>query len=255
MAQYLTFQLYGMLAAYGLVAVGEVRLSAGHPTRSAVFGLLAACLGIRRDEEERLSGLAKGYALAVRVDAPGTPLLDYHTIQTPQERKNRVFRTRADELGGLLGIDEEPYTILSRRGYLCDAHFTVCLTPGGDASPYPLETLAQALRRPALTPYLGRRCCPPSLPLDPRIGDYASVAEALAAYPLDKAFFERIEKRKEETFVFADPDAGLENVVQHALTRDRTTHHGRRQFAERREAMAVVAGGRIGKEEAGHVPQ
>jgi CRISPR system Cascade subunit CasD len=254
MTSYLTFQLYGMLSAYGLVAVGEVRHSAAHPTRSAVLGLLAACLGIRRGEEARLTALSAGYGLAVRVDAPGTPLLDYHTIQTPPERKNRVYRTRADELGGMLGIDEEPYTILSRRGYLCDAHFTACLWAVATPPPHALEDLAQALRQPVLTPYLGRKCCPPSLPFAPLVGEFDGMQAALAAYTLDPDVFRPGRNRLETTLLFAEDAALAETNRQSLLVRDRTTNHGRRQFAERREAMVETASGRVRDREARHVP-
>lgn len=254
MTRYLTFQLYGMLSAFGLVAVGEVRLTAGHPTRSAVMGLLAACLGIRRDEEARLAALSAGYGLAVRVDAPGTPLLDYHTIQTPPEKNKRTYRTRADELGGLLGRDEEPYTILSRREYLCGAYFTVSLWTTTDAPPYPLEDLATALRRPVFTPYLGRKCCPPSLPFAPEVGEFAHMEEALAAYRLDPRAFGRI-KRPETSLLVADEAAAPSHLTQRPLLRDLATHHGRRQFAERRAVMAEVASGLSRNKEADHVPQ
>ena len=255
MARYLTFQLHGMLSAFGLVAVGEVRHTAGHPTRSAVMGLLAACLGIRRGEEARLAALTDGYGLAVRVDAPGTPLLDYHTIQTPPEKSKRVYRTRADELGGLLGRDEEPYTILSRRGYLCGAYFTASLWAATDAPPYPLDSLAEALRRPVFAPYLGRKCCPPSLPFAPQIGEFAHVEDALAAYRLDPRAFGPAWKRPSASQLVADEAAEPSRVTQRALVRDRTTHHGRRQFDERRAVMAEVATGLLGKKESGHVPQ
>ncbi len=255
MARYLTFQLHGMLSAFGLVAVGEVRPTAGHPTRSAVFGLFASCLGIRRGEEERLAALTAGYGVAVRVDAPGTPLLDYHTIQTPPEKSKRVYRTRADELGGLLGRDDELHTILSRRGYLCGAHFTVGVWAAAEVPPYPLETLADALRRPVFTPYLGRKCCPPSLPFDPRIGEFADVEEALAAYGLDPLAFDPVGKRPAASLLVADIAANPSRETQRPLVRDLATHHGRRQFAERRAVMAEVAPGFMGKKEAGHVPQ
>ncbi len=255
MAHYLTFQLYGMLSAFGLVAVGEVRLSAAHPTRSAVMGLLAACLGIRRGEEERLAALSAGYVLAVRVDNAGTPLLDYHTIQTPPEKSKRTYHTRADELGGLLGRDEEPYTILSRRGYLCSAYFTVGLRAATDAPPHPLETLAEALRRPVFTPYLGRKCCPASLPFAPKIGEYATVEEALAAYRLDPRAFPHWAKRPEKSLLVADEAATPTNVTQCPLVRDLATHHGRRQFAERRAVEAETAPGQFRQQEDGHVSQ
>lgn len=260
MARYLTFQLYGMLAAYGLVAVGEVRLSDGHPTRSAVFGLLAACLGIRRHEEARLAALSGGYALAVRVDAPGTSLLDYHTIQTPPEKAKRIYRTRADELGELLGIDEPPYTVLSRRGYLCDAHFTACLTPTVKVPPHGLEELVEALRRPVLTPYLGRKCCPPSLPFNPRLGEYDCLEAALADYPLEELVFPAGRKPHDPAVVFADEDDAitLATVTSRPLVRDRTVQHSRRLFEERRGVSGVTAPGVVtarGRDkEAGHVP-
>lgn len=255
MATYLTFQLYGMLSAFGLVAVGEVRPSASHPTRSAILGLIAGALGIRRDDEERLAALTDGYGLAVRVDAPGTPLLDFHTVQTPPERKNRIYRTRADELGGLLGEDEEPYTILSRRGYLCDAHFTACLWAVTDDPPYRLEALAEALRRPVFAPYLGRKCCPPSLPFAPLVGEYDTVEAALLAYPLDSKAFLPHRKPPETSLLFTDPGAHEGKFSQQTLVRDRTAHHGRRQFDERREATGAVQPAAIVHKEAGRVPQ
>ena len=54
MKEYLVFQLYAPLASWGEEASGEIRHSATVPTRSALLGLLAAALGIRRDEEERV---------------------------------------------------------------------------------------------------------------------------------------------------------------------------------------------------------
>lgn len=238
MTRYLTFQLYGPLQAYGLVAVGEVRLSASHPTRSAVFGLLGAALGVRREEEERLALLADSYDLAVRTDLHGTPLLDFHTVQTPPERRKRVFRTRADELGGLLGEDEELYTILSRRGYLCDASFTACLRARGDVAPYSLEALSDALRRPVFTPYLGRKSCPPGLPFHPQVGDYPGFAEALEAYGLDRRLYD-VFRRSDRTVLSLDTaeDKG-------ALVRDLTAHHGRRLFVERREESRDIPAAR-----------
>lgn len=261
MARYLTFQLYGMLAAYGLIAVGEVRPSAPHPTRSAVFGLLAACLGLRRGQEESLTALSAGYALAVRVDTPGTPLLDYHTAQPPAEGKDMYpCFTRADEILAIKRQERErprerqPNAILSRRGYLCDAGFTVGLTPR-DGAPYALEALAEALRRPLLTPYLGRKSCPPSLPFDPSVGEHPTMEAALAAYPIDARLVAEPWKRPAKTLVYADEDVGLSAVVQLFLVRDQAIRHDRRQFAERREAMAEIPAAIIGKTEAGHVPQ
>lgn len=67
MSQYLVFQLHGPMASWGVDAPGEVRHSHELPSRSALLGLLAAALGIRRDEEERLSAL---FLFAVRQPQP-----------------------------------------------------------------------------------------------------------------------------------------------------------------------------------------
>ena len=127
MKEYLIFRIYGMMASWGDIAVGEFRPSFDHPSKSAVMGMVAAALGIRRDEEERLRELATGYDMAVRIDVPGILLRDYHTAQVPSSGKGRkklVFSTRKAELSV---PKDELNTILSSRDYRCDAVYSVCL--------------------------------------------------------------------------------------------------------------------------------
>ena len=61
MQEFLIFRLYGSMASWGDIAVGEFRPTFDHPSKSAVIGLIAAAMGIRRDEEERQRELAAGY--------------------------------------------------------------------------------------------------------------------------------------------------------------------------------------------------
>lgn len=163
----LLFQLYGPMAAWGDIAVGERRRSWRHPTRSAVFGLVAAALGIRREEGERLRALDRGYGFACRTAGTAELLVDYHTIQvTPQTVfKKRPPKTRKDALERAPTRVE---TILSQREYVTGAYAVVCLWPG-EVPPYTLEALASALRTPHFPLYLGRKACPPALPLAPHI--------------------------------------------------------------------------------------
>ncbi len=63
MRDFLVFRLYGPLASWGDIAVGEQRPTTPHPSKSAVLGLIAAALGVRRDEEERQQALAEGYGM------------------------------------------------------------------------------------------------------------------------------------------------------------------------------------------------
>ncbi|MGL4603678.1 MAG: CRISPR-associated protein Cas5, partial [Iodobacter sp.] len=51
MSPYLVFRLYGAMASFGEIAVGELRHSAAYPSRSALLGLLGAALGIARSNE------------------------------------------------------------------------------------------------------------------------------------------------------------------------------------------------------------
>ena len=57
MTEVLCLTLRGPLASWGEIAVGRVRPSGDKPTRSALLGLLAGMLGIRRDEAAKLMHL------------------------------------------------------------------------------------------------------------------------------------------------------------------------------------------------------
>ena len=52
MRDFLLFTYYAPIAAFGQVAVGEVRGSWERPGKSAILGLLAAGLGLARDDAE-----------------------------------------------------------------------------------------------------------------------------------------------------------------------------------------------------------
>lgn len=168
MKQYLVFQLYAPMAAWGEEAVGEVRHSASIPTRSAILGLLAAALGLRRDNEEVLCQFNHHYHLAVRpLSSQERWLRDYHTVSVPRENKKRRDYTRRDEL---CLAPEDVGTIITQREYRCDGYWHIAISATPDA-PYTLEALNHALLAPHFPLYLGRKSCPLALPLSPRILD------------------------------------------------------------------------------------
>lgn len=84
MSQYLVFQLHGPMASWGVDAPGEVRHSHELPSRSALLGLLAAALGICRDEEERLNDFNQHYAFLLCASPEPRWARDYHTVQMPR---------------------------------------------------------------------------------------------------------------------------------------------------------------------------
>lgn len=173
MPEFLTFALAAPLAAMGEIAVGERRGSWDRPGRSAVLGLVAACLGIERDDEAAHTALEAGYGLALRRQCLGPLLADYHTAQVPPAKRGRHYATRAEELAA-----DDLETILSRRDYRADFLVLAALWPRPGAR-WPLAEIETALATPHFTPYLGRKSCPLMLPLAPRRHEAAHPAAAL----------------------------------------------------------------------------
>jgi CRISPR system Cascade subunit CasD len=173
---FLTCVLAAPIGALGSLAVGERRGTWDRPGRSAVLGLVAACLGIEREDEDAHQALEAGYGMALRVERLGPVLADYHTAQVPPQRRGRTFRTRREELAA-----PDLGTILSRRDYHVDVVVFVALWLREVAPRWSLKVIAEAMREPQFVPYLGRRACPLMLPLSPEIEAATDPAAALAA--------------------------------------------------------------------------
>lgn len=172
---YLLFQLYGPMAAWGDIAVGESRVTTAVPGRSALLGMLAAAMGLKRSDEESLNSLSYSVRFAILTLNSGSFMRDYHTVQVPPASalKKRPARTRRDELSV---PKNELGTILSSRDYRSDSLNRIAVESTG--SQYTLETLKQALLRPIFPVFLGRKACPPALPFQPHIIKAADVLSA-----------------------------------------------------------------------------
>lgn len=175
MAQFLTFALVAPIASFGAIAVGERRPTWNHPARSAVLGLIGACLGVEREDDGGQTALASEYGLALLCHAPGRLLADYHTAQVPPTRGKRRFATRAQELQA-----PDLATILSRRDYRTGAWHIAAIWARGPAPRWPLERIAAAMQAPGFVPYLGRKSCPLGLPLAPDLYDAPDPGTVLA---------------------------------------------------------------------------
>lgn len=179
---YLVFQLQAPLSSWGEPAVGEFRGTAEHPSQSALVGLLGAALGIWRDDETAHAALRDGYGFAMGLQSGGSLLRDFHTAQVPKRSalKGRPQATRRDELAV---PKADLRTILSTRDYRQNAASLVAIQARGPhPPPYELPALAQALREPQFTLYLGRKSCPPAAPLWSQVIEAESATAAFARY-------------------------------------------------------------------------
>ncbi|MEI2415565.1 type I-E CRISPR-associated protein Cas5/CasD [Orrella sp. JC864] len=190
MAQYLLMRLYGPLASWGEIAVGEARHCAMHPSRSALLGLLAAALGIERENDTALSALSQGYRLGIKLEAPGSLLRDFHTIQLGVPGRKQRFRSRRQSLSA-----EKIDTLLSMREYRCDSIASIALE-ATEHAPFTLDELAEALRAPRFTLYLGRKSCPLALPIAPQIVEAPSL----------RAAFDQASRRSLMALLGSEPD-------------------------------------------------
>lgn len=172
----LIFQLYGPLASWGTPAVGESRPSSDHPGRSALLGLLAAALGIQRDDSAGQQALAGSVQFAVKQLSPGRMIRDFHTVQVPKRDRKARYATRKDEMAF---SGDRLNTIISRREYRCDGFWRVGVTTT-NSSDWTLQELETALRQPKFTLYLGRKSCPLAAPLSPKIVQASGIQEALS---------------------------------------------------------------------------
>ncbi len=176
--EYLVFRLYGPMASWGEIAVGEARHSAAYPSKSAITGLLASALGLTREQEYEQSQLANGYRQAVKVLNGGALLKDYHTAQAPDSVGKFTYRTRRDEI---VTGKERLGTVLSSREYRTDAHAIIAIAADASA-PYGLTALAEALTKPKFHLYLGRKACPLAAPLNAKVVSADNYRKALDDY-------------------------------------------------------------------------
>lgn len=177
--RFVVFTLAGALASFGVQAGNAHRGTQARPTHSMVAGLISAALGIRHGEEDRLAALSEALRIASRTDAPGTLLVDYHTVQSADDAKRGSKpASRAAVLGA-----PRLNTTLTTREYLAGVRFTVAATIEGWAAGDE-EAVAQALRRPHFVLYLGRKSCPLALPLDPCVVAADDPQQAFEAYDL-----------------------------------------------------------------------
>ncbi|MFJ1596238.1 type I-E CRISPR-associated protein Cas5/CasD [Streptomyces sp. NPDC088261] len=168
----LTLRLAGPLQSWGASARFVRRTTEAAPTKSGVIGVLAAAQGLERGDDTGLARLA-ALRFGVRIDQPGTRVRDFQTAHHAVTGKSMP---------------------LSERFYLADAVFVAAVE--GDSAL--VEELHACLRAPVFLPYLGRRSCPPVLPLELNVRHDVDIEGALREEPWQAARWYQNLRRRDE---------------------------------------------------------
>lgn len=146
----LLFRLVGPMQSWGTTSRFEQRDTGKEPSKSGVIGLLAAALGVDRENWADLEPLTR-LSMGVRHDRPGVPRRDYQTAGCAE----------ADTIIKADGTQAKD-GVVSERFYLADAAFLVGLER--KERPFP-ERIHAALRDPVWPLALGRKSYVPSEPI------------------------------------------------------------------------------------------
>lgn len=240
MRSFLRFTVFAPLSSWGEPAVGEIRGSWDRPSRSAVLGLLAAALGVTRDDDAGHARLDASLGLAVRLLAAGDSLVDFHTTQNP---KPSVVKKRKPATRRIALALDEPETALSRRWLRQDSLHLVAVWLRTGASTE-LGSLEAALRAPVFMLYAGRKANALGLPLAPSVVHAETLADALRAEPkLPAAFSVLCPRGGWGREVAHDPCIGFDAALtgERLLTRrDDAPVRSRWQFSDRTVHVGLI---------------
>lgn len=174
----LFLRLEGPLQSWGDTSKFVIRRTMDAPTKSGILGLLCCAMGLpRAAARDRLPKL-NTQTMGVRIDRPGMRWWDYHTVGAGIGLTTAAGKVKTGAQG----------TLVTRREYLADASFLVALR--GESSL--IAELSAALVSPKRPVFLGRKSCPPSVPVlaRPRVGEswtnpaaHGNLRAALEAVP------------------------------------------------------------------------
>lgn len=209
------------------------RDSGPHPTKSGVVALLAAARGLDKhadDEAEALRPLSalrlatvllprcRGNGRGATAPVPPSRLTDYQTIGGGYDEKTQTLSIpRKASRGGVFG------TVQTWRDYLLDTRFGVLLQ--GDAAE--LSRCSASLENPVWGLCLGRKSCPPAVPVTGPVHPSATAAWSWllqkSGYPSNAAIedFDRMEELPRDS-----PDADFH-------LHDQPVSFGKREFHSR----------------------
>lgn len=182
----LILRLEGPMISFGAPIVDNRGVIQEHPPLSMLTGLIGNALGYRHGDTEQLQKLQERIRYAARCDRPGERFTDFQTVDLSQDFLKRTGWTTRGEREDRRGGTASEATHIRYRQYLADASYTVALAlqPAGGGL-LDLNTVADALERPARPLFIGRKTCLPAVPLLAGRTEAANVLEALQEWPVE----------------------------------------------------------------------
>lgn len=163
MKRTLLLRLAGPMQSWGTMSRFSIRDTGLEPSKSGVFGLICAAMGIPRHDDQTLEQLRRTLVMGVRVDREGVLRKDFHTALEVAKASG--------------GIKE---TEVSDRWYLADADFLVGLESEELDLLYRIN---EAVKYPVWQLSLGRKSFVPARPI--RVSDQpleGSLRETLQSF-------------------------------------------------------------------------
>ncbi len=151
---YLSLYLDSPLQSWGYQSRFDRRTSLSFPTRSGIFGMICAAMGIERENNSFLKEIAD-IRMTVFAFLQNGRLIDFHTVGggfDPKTERHWMVR-KANR--------SKPDTVVTRREYLQYSRFGAILEGQSDT----LQKMADALENPRWGIWLGRKSCIPASPV------------------------------------------------------------------------------------------
>ena len=206
------------MQSWGTSSRFETRMSDYYPSKSGVIGIIAASLGYRREEDEKIQKL-NDLNFAVRVDQEGVLKKDYHIARKVKPS------------------GELERTYVTNRYYMEDAVFVVAISHEDEGW---MDEILQALKYPYFQPFMGRRSCPLPGSFILTTSEKGPI-EALENLDWQAADWYKKKNQNYRADIYADKDLLPENP--HTIRNDRVVSFSQkeRKFGPRFEArMSIV---------------
>ena len=210
-------KLAGPMQSWGTSSRFETRTSDYYPSKSGVIGIIAASLGYKRDEDEKIEKL-NDLDFAVRIDQEGLLRKDYHIA--------RKYKNNGD-------LDR---TYVTNRYYMEDGVFVVALSHEDDQL---IDQIIDGLKYPYFQAFMGRRSCP--LPADFILGtSRQGPVEALTNLDWQAAAWYKKKNKNYRADIYADKDLLPDKA--HSIRNDRVISfcQKERKFGPRFEARTSI---------------